>query len=140
MEKTGNCPSHAETPEVWIDVPETDGRYMFSNRGRMRQIARKERHGRKMLTVVTNQIKGVVCDFRTRRMGWYLFLDGEKRFWERDALMRLFGNIGTSVSARDDEEAISRCEKLYRSDFGGRHHGSLGRANGNVYGGAYARP
>ena len=39
MTNSGNC---YVCQEVWLDVPETDGRYQISNHGHLRQMRRKE--------------------------------------------------------------------------------------------------
>ena len=39
MTNSGNCYA---CQEMWLDVPETDGRYQISNHGHLRQMRRKE--------------------------------------------------------------------------------------------------
>ena len=39
MTNSGNC---CASQEVWLDVPETGGRYQISNHGHLRQMGRKE--------------------------------------------------------------------------------------------------
>ena len=84
-----------------------------------------------MLTVFTNQIKEVICDFKTSQMGWYVFLDGEKHFWARKALMELFGDIQTAVITENDQEAIERRNKLFRSSTGQESIDWSCRSNGD---------
>ena len=131
--------------EYWCFVPESDGRYAISNRGRLLQIGRRERHGRQMISVLTNRIKDIVCDFKTRQLGWYVFFDGEKRFWPRDALMSLFGDFPTDVITDNDQAAIATRDELFRDlpkRTGWRRESRDGGLEQRkpIYGGAYARP
>lgn len=105
--------------EVWIEVPETNGRYMVSNKGHLRQIARKERHGQQMLTIFTSIPKRLVSDFKTEALGWHVFIDGEKRFWERAELINEFEGIPVVIDATEDNEAIELRKRTFRNDIGG---------------------
>ena len=64
MTNSGNCYA---CQEVWLDVPETDGRYQISNHGHLRQMGRKERFGKTMKTVFTNVAKSPSSWYQTTR-------------------------------------------------------------------------
>jgi len=105
--------------EVWIDVPETTGRYQISNHGRLKQVAVRQRRGSQEMLVCTNAVKEAVADYKTGRIGWYVYFDGEKRFLDRDRLLELFQGVPVSIDAEADALAIRRMNELYRSDIGG---------------------
>jgi len=105
--------------EVWIDVPETTGRYQISNQGRLKQVAVRQRRGSQEMLVCTNALKEAVADYKTGRIGWYVYFDGEKRFLDRDRLLELFQGIPVSIDAEADALAIRRMNEFYRSDIGG---------------------
>jgi len=105
--------------EVWIDVPETTGRYQISNQGRLKQVAVRQRRGSQEMLVCTNAVKEAVADYKTGRIGWYVYFDGEKRFLDRDLLLELFQGVPISIDAEADALAIRRMNELYRSDIGG---------------------
>lgn len=66
--------------EVWIDVPGTDGRFMFSNKGYLKQVGVCRRRGNHNVIVFTNKIIPIVSDYISGRLGWYLCYDNEKLF------------------------------------------------------------
>jgi len=105
--------------EVWIDVPETTGRYQISNHGRLKQVAVRQRRGSQEMLVCTNAVKEAIADYKTGRIGWYVYFDGEKRFLDRDLLLELFQGVPVSIDAEADALAIRRMNELYRSDIGG---------------------
>lgn len=105
--------------EVWIDVPETTGRYQISNHGRLKQVAVRQRRGSQEMLVCTNAVKESVADYKTGRIGWYVYFDGEKRFLDRDRLLEFFQGVPVSIDAEADALAIRRMNELYRSDIGG---------------------
>ena len=105
--------------EVWIDVPETTGRYQISNQGRLKQVAVRQRRGSQEMLVCTNALKEAVADYKTGRIGWYVYFDGEKRFLDRDLLLELFQGVPVAIDAEADALAIRRMNELYRSDIGG---------------------
>ncbi len=112
--------------EVWIDVPETTGRYQISNQGRLKQVAVRQRRGSQEMLVCTNALKEAVADYKTGRIGWYVYFDGEKRFLDRDLLLELFQGVPVAIDKEADALAVKRMNELYRSDIGGG--GKAGRA------------
>ena len=104
MTNSGNCYA---CQEVWLDVPETDGRYQISNHGHLRQMGRKERFGKTMKTVFTNVAKQLVSNYKTFEFGWYIFIDGEKKFLRRNELMELFIAINIPVEINICEEHMA---------------------------------
>lgn len=104
--------------EVWIDVHETTGRYQISNHGRLKQVAVRQRRGSQEMLVCTNAVKEAVADYKTGRIGWYVYFDGEKRFLDRDLLLELFQGIPVAIDAEADAFAVRRMNELYRSDIG----------------------
>ena len=105
MTNSGNCYA---CQEVWLDVPKTDGRYQISNHGHLRQMGRKERFGKTMKTVFTNVAKQLVSNYKTFEFGWYIFIDGEKKFLRRNELMELFIaiNIPVEINIREEHMAV----------------------------------
>lgn len=105
--------------EVWIDVPETTGRYQISNHGRLKQVAVRQRRGSQEMLVCTNAVKEAIADYKTGRIGWYVYFDGEKRFLDRDLLLELFQGVPVAIDKEADALAVRRMNELYRSDIGG---------------------
>lgn len=101
--------------ECWVDVPETDGRVQVSNRGNLRVMGRKMRIGNKIRMMFLNQMRGVVCDFKTKELGWWIFFDGENHFYRRDDLMELFDEALRDVDRSRDEEAVRLCKEQFRT-------------------------
>ena len=92
--------------EVWVDVPETDGRFQISNKGHLRRIAKKKRlHNETMLVFEIAPVK-MVADYKTGMFGWYVYFDNDKHFFERDKLMELFGSIPVALDQEEDREAL----------------------------------
>lgn len=103
--------------ECWIDVPGTDGRFEASNRGRLRMIGKKVRHCRKTHVVLEIAVRGLVCDYKTGRLGWWVYFDGEKRFFARDELVALFPERFRDVDTSRDEELRRLREETFDSSF-----------------------
>ena len=100
--------------ECWTDVPGTDGRVLVSNRGNLRVMGRKRRFGNKVRMMFLNQRKGIVCDFKTKQFGWWVYYDGENHFFRREDLVSLFPARLRDVDRSRDEEAKALCEREFR--------------------------
>lgn len=49
-------------------------------------------------------VKEAVADYKTGRIGWYVYFDGEKRFLDRDLLLELFHGVPVSFDAEGVEQ------------------------------------
>ena len=92
--------------EVWVDVPETDGRFQISNKGHLRRIAKKKRLRNETLVIFEIAPVKMVADYKTGAFGWYVYFDNDKHFFERDKLMELFGSIPVAVDPEEEREAL----------------------------------
>jgi len=97
-----------ENFECWVDVPETDCRFQVSNRGHLRMLGRKQRRRSRTVVEMTVEPKQLVCDYKSGRLGWWIFIDNNKHFIARDAVMRLFpeGFIDLDVSLDAKAKAL----------------------------------
>lgn len=106
--------------ECWIDVPETDGRIQFSNLGRLRVRGKKRRRCGKTEVMFVNELKPVVCDYKTSRLGWWVNFDMGKRFFPRDELAALFPAAVRDIDTSRDNSAMEFREKTFRNLEDGR--------------------
>ena len=100
--------------ECWVDVPRTDARIQVSNRGRLRVLGKKQGRGRHVVRVHVNEERHAVCDYKTGTIGWYVFFDGEKHFFARDELARLFPESVRDVDSSHDDELRRMREETFR--------------------------
>ena len=103
-----------EVFECWVDVPGTDGRFAVSNRGRLKAVGRKRRICRVTVIEVVNELKRLVCDYKTGRFGWWVFFDSGKLFLPRDELIALFPPEYRDIDHSLDAEAAARRDETYR--------------------------
>ena len=106
--------------EVWIDVPATAGRYQISNKGRLRQIAKKVRLGKTTRTLHTDTLIPLLLDYRTGELGWHVYFDGEKHFWPRDEMLKFFYTVPTEINPADEEQAKELYNSTYRPEIATR--------------------
>ena len=99
--------------ECWVDIPGTDGRFQVSNLGHLRMIAKKTRIMGRIAVVLTIEPKPLVCDYKTGRLGWWIFYDGSKLFLPRDELMALFPPEYRQVDSSLDEAATAKRNETY---------------------------
>ncbi len=92
--------------EVWIDVPETDGRFQISNKGHLRRIAKKKRLHNETIVIFEIAPVKMVADYKTGAFGWYVYFDNDKHFLERDKLMELFVSIPVELDTEEEREAL----------------------------------
>ena len=100
--------------ECWVDIPGTDGRYQVSNLGHLRMLAKKTRIMGRITLVSSVEEKHLVCDYKTGRLGWWVFLDGCKLFLPRDEMIALFPSAYQDVDRSLDEEATAKRNETYR--------------------------
>lgn len=103
--------------EVWIDLPDMDGRYQISNHGHLRQIWKKQRCGKQMLLVYTGMSRHAVSDYKTGNMGWYVYLDNERIFIARSVAMKHFQDMPVMLNRQEDEEAIAKAQQTFRPEI-----------------------
>lgn len=101
--------------EVWIDVPGTDGRFMFSNKGHLKQVGVCRRRGNHNVIVFTNKIIPIVSDYISGRLGCYLCYDNEKHFFDCQSLLTLFEGIPAGVN---NDEIVAAIKKETRNLYG----------------------
>ena len=110
--------------ECWIDVPETDGRIQFSNLGRLRVRGKKRRRCSKTEVMFVNELKPVVCDYKTSRLGWWVNFDMGKRFFPRDELAGLFPASVLDIDKSPDAAAREFRDKTFRDLEAERQRGA----------------
>ena len=103
-----------EITEVWVEVPGTDGRYMSSNKGHLKQIGKRQRRGKHEVMVFTNKILPIVSDYISGKLGWYVYMDNQKHFLRRDVLMTLFKGIPVELDNSEILDAIKRRRETFR--------------------------
>lgn len=118
-----------EVFECWVEVPGTDGRFAMSNRGRLKAVGRKRRISRVTVIEVVNEPKRLVCDYKTGRLGWWVFFDGGKLFLPRDELMSLFPPEFRNIDHSLDAEAEARRDET-RLDSDALRKGRRANAKG----------
>lgn len=99
--------------EVWVEVPGTDGRYMVSNKGHLKQVAKRQRRGRQTVTVFTNKIIPIVSDYVSGRLGWYVNYDNEKHFFDCQSLLALFEGIPAGINNDEIVAAIKKRQETF---------------------------
>ena len=102
-----------ENFECWVEVPGTDGRFMVSHRGRLKAFGKKRRVSRKTFIEVVNEPRRLVCDYKTGRLGWWVFFDNARLFLPRDELMALFPPEFRDIDHSLDAEAEARRDETY---------------------------
>ena len=100
--------------ECWVDIPGTDGRFQVSNLGHLRMIAKKTRVMGRVTLVSSVEERHLVCDYKTGRLGWWVFLDGSKIFLPRDEMIALFPPGFRDIDRSLDEEATAKRDETYR--------------------------
>ena len=103
-----------EITEVWVEVPGTDGRYMSSNKGHLKQMGKRQRRGKHEVMVFTNKILPIVSDYISGKLGWYVYMDNQKHFLRRDVLMTLFKGIPVELDNSEILDAIKRRRENFR--------------------------
>ena len=103
-----------EITEVWVEVPGTDGRYMSSNKGHLKQMGKRQRRGKHEVMVFTNKILPIVSDYISGKLGWYIYMDNQKHFLRRDVLMTLFKGIPVELDNSEILDAIKRRRETFR--------------------------
>ena len=103
-----------EITEVWVEVPGTDGRYMSSNKGHLKQMGKRQRRGKHEVMVFTNKILPIVSDYISGKLGWYVYMDNQKHFLRRDVLMTLFKGILVELDNSEILDAIKRRRETFR--------------------------
>ena len=103
-----------EITEVWVEVPGTDGRYMSSNKGHLKQMGKRQRRGKHEVMVFTNKILPIVSDYISGKLGWYVYMDNQKHFLRRDVLMTLFKGIPVELDNSEILDAIKRRRETFR--------------------------
>lgn len=103
-----------KTIEVWIDVPETGARVQVSNLGHLRVVGKKRRMGSRVCELHVNEAKGLVCDYKSERLGWYVFFDRVNHFFAREELMRMFPESLADIDRSRDDDARALKEKTWR--------------------------
>ena len=103
--------------EVWIDVPGTDGRFMFSNKGHLKQVGVCRRRGNHNVIVFTNKIIPIVSDYISGRLGWYLCYDNEKHFFDCQSLLTLFEGIPAGVNNDEIVAAIKKRQETFMEKY-----------------------
>ena len=103
-----------EITEVWVEVPGTDGRYMSSNKGHLKQMGKRQRRGKHEVMVFTNKILPIVSDYISGKLGWYVYMDNQKYFLRRDVLMTLFKGIPVELDNSEILDAIKRRRETFR--------------------------
>ena len=106
-----------QMPEVWLDVPETDGRFQISNKGRLRRIAKKKRLHNETIVIFEIVPVKMVADYKTGAFGWYVYFDNDKHFFERDKLMRLFVSIPIAINPEEEKRAIEVRDRGFNPEF-----------------------
>lgn len=99
--------------EVWIEVPGTAGRYEVSNKGHLKQVAKRQRRGRQTVTVFTNKIIPIVSDYVSGRLGWYVNYDNEKHFFDCQSLLTLFEGIPAGINNDEIVAAIKKRQETF---------------------------
>ena len=61
-----------DIPEVWLEVPETDGRYMISNKGHLKQVGKRQRRGKHEVMVFSNKIFPIIVDYVSGKPSGYV--------------------------------------------------------------------
>jgi len=64
-------------------------------------------------------VRGLVCDYKSGRLGWWVYLDGEKRFFARDDLVAFFPERFLDVDTSRDEELRRIREETFDSSISG---------------------
>ena len=100
--------------ECWIDVPGTDMRFQVSNRGNLRVIAKRQIRGRRCVRVSVCELRRPVCDYKSGKIGWWLFFDGAKHFFTRDELVGNFPEEFRNVDRSKDEEMRKLRDETFR--------------------------
>ena len=103
-----------KTVEMWIDVPDTGSRGMVSNLGHLKVMGKRKRTIKRSYVAYVNEMRPLVCDFKTSRLGWWVFFDGERHFFAREDLMLLFPKEVQDVDRSRDEEAVEIRERNFR--------------------------
>ena len=99
--------------ECWVDVPGTEGRFQVSNLGHLRLMAKKVRVMGRITLVSSVEERHLVCDYKTGRLGWGVFVDGSKLFLPRHELMALFPIEFHDIDHSQDEAANAKREETY---------------------------
>ena len=97
--------------ECWADVPGTDVRFQVSNLGHLRMLARKTMRRGAMTVEQKVEVRPLVCDYKSGRLGWWIWYDGASHFLARDELMALFPETIRSPDLSRDEAARARREE-----------------------------
>ena len=97
--------------ECWTDVPGTDVRFQVSNLGHLRMLARKTMRRGAMTVEQKVEVRPLVCDYKSGRLGWWIWYDGASHFLARDELMALFPETIRSPDLSRDEAARARREE-----------------------------
>lgn len=100
--------------ECWVDVPGTGARVQVSNFAHLRVVGKKRLFGRKILSLHVNELKSLICDYKSGSLGWYVFFDRENHFFSRDELMSLFPASFIEIDHARDQEAIKLKEKTWQ--------------------------
>ena len=99
--------------ECWVDVPETDSRFQVSNRGHLRMLGRKKHRCNRTTVEMAVEPRQLVCDYKSGRLGWWLFFDNNKHFLARDAVMQLFPERFRDVDTSLDGRARTLRDETY---------------------------
>ena len=103
--------------EVWIDVPETDGRFQISNKGHLRRVGKKKRRRKKTIVIFEIAPVKMVADYKTGAFGWYVYFDNDKHFFERNKLMELFVSIPVALDPQEEKKAIEAREQGFDPEY-----------------------
>ena len=101
--------------EVWLEVPETAGRYMISNKGHLKQMGKRQRRGKHEVMVFSNKISPIVSGYISGKLGWYVYMDNQKHFFCRDILMSLFKGIPIELDKSEVLDAIKLRQETFRN-------------------------
>jgi hypothetical protein len=103
-----------DIPEVWLEVPETDGRYMISNKGHLKQVGKRQRRGKHEVMVFSNKIFPIIVDYVSGKPGWYVYIDKRKHFFRRNGLMTLFKGIPIELDESEIPGSIKPRQETFR--------------------------
>lgn len=100
--------------ECWVDVPQTGARVQVSNFAHLRVVGKKRCFVGKVLCLHVNELKNLICDYKSGELGWYVFFDRKNHFFPRDELMSLFPTSLVEIDHSVDQEAIKFKEKTWQ--------------------------